>query len=103
VLALEHARLLQPRQHEKEGGVDIRQVRDLATRVHASSGATQQPLILAYDYNLEPGDARLRPLLANWRDGLAAARSLPTWPASRPVQQLDYLFLSPGLSAADIA
>ena len=89
--------------HEKEGGVDIRQVRDLGAEVLSRMDSERRPLILAGDYNLEPGDARLQPLLARLRDGLSPARPLPTWPAARPVQQLDYLFLSPELRASNIA
>ncbi|MGO1073683.1 endonuclease/exonuclease/phosphatase family protein [Lysobacter sp. CA199] len=88
--------------HEKEGGVDVRQVRDLAAHLVARMDRERRPLILAGDYNLEPSDPRLRPILTRLRDGLAAARPLPTWPAARPVQQLDYLFLSPELRASGI-
>ncbi len=95
VLAVSHL-------HEKEDGVDIRQVRDLAAHLDARMTDRHRLLILAGDYNLEPGDMRLQPLLTKLYDGLADARPLPTWPSSHPVQQLDYLFLSAGLRATDM-
>lgn len=92
VLAVSHL-------HENDAGVDVRQVRDLSDRVRSLSHG--RPTILGGDYNLEPDDARLQPL--RWlRDGLAVARPLPTWSSSRPTQQLDYLFVSPGLRASAI-
>ena len=88
--------------HEKEGGVDIRQVADLAKEITTLSAGGEKLLVLAGDFNLEPSDPRLKPLLAVLRDGIATARPLPTWPAGDPKQQLNYIFLSQQLRASDI-
>lgn len=88
--------------HEKEGGVDIRQVTDLAKEITTLSAGGEKLLVLAGDFNLEPSDPRLKPLLVVLRDGIATARPLPTWPAGDPKQQLNYIFLSQQLRASDI-
>ena len=95
VLAVSHL-------HEAADGVDVRQVTDLAARMRELT-ASGTPVVLTGDYNLEPDDPRLRPLLDVLRDGLAPVRPLPTSPAGAPAQQIDYILVSDGLAVSEQA
>ncbi|MBM0229644.1 endonuclease/exonuclease/phosphatase family protein, partial [Micromonospora sp. ATA51] len=75
-----------------------RQVAAFATRYAAG-----RPLVLAGDLNTEPGDpAFLEFTGAGLVDALASARPVPTSPADDPREQIDHVFVSPGVTAADV-
>lgn len=77
--------------------VQARAVADFATRYAAG-----RPLVVAGDLNTEPGDEAFEQFTnAGLVDALAAARPLPTSPADDPRQQIDHIFVSPGLTASD--
>ncbi|GAA0649863.1 hypothetical protein GCM10010174_86720 [Kutzneria viridogrisea] len=82
-----------------DGVISADQVRQLAAELAEQKARS---FVLTGDFNAEPGDPALAPVEALLRDGLAAARPLPTWPAEEPKQQLDQVFLSPGLSASAV-
>jgi len=88
---------------ESTAGVPASEVVDLTHQISRLSNAGHRPLILTGDFNLEPSDARLQPLLAVLRDGLVLARPLFTWPSDKPTMQLDYIFLSKGLQVSAIS
>ncbi|MGW3603605.1 endonuclease/exonuclease/phosphatase family protein [Micromonospora sp. NPDC005161] len=74
--------------------VQARAVTDFATRYAAG-----RPLVVAGDLNTEPGDEAFGQLsAAGLVDALAAARPLATSPADDPRQQIDHVFVSPGLT-----
>ncbi|PWR11058.1 endonuclease [Micromonospora sicca] len=75
-----------------------RQVAAFATRYAAG-----RPLVLAGDLNTEPGDPAFLELTgAGLVDALASARPVPTSPADDPREQIDHVFVSPGVTAADV-
>ncbi|MBQ1050716.1 endonuclease/exonuclease/phosphatase family protein [Micromonospora sp. C51] len=77
--------------------VQARAVADFATGY--ADGA---PLVVAGDLNTEPGDPAFTAFTsAGLVDALAAARPLPTSPADDPHEQIDHVFVSPDLTAAD--
>ncbi|MGW5557971.1 endonuclease/exonuclease/phosphatase family protein [Micromonospora sp. NPDC003944] len=77
--------------------VQARAVADFATR-YAAGG----PLIVAGDLNTEPGDEAFGEFAnAGLVDALAAARPLATSPADDPRQQIDHVFVSPGLTPSN--
>jgi endonuclease/exonuclease/phosphatase family metal-dependent hydrolase len=77
--------------------VQARAVADFAIRYAAG-----RPLVVAGDLNTEPGDEAFGQFtLAGLVDALAAGRPLATSPADDPRQQIDPVFVSPGLTAAD--
>ncbi|MEU7972473.1 endonuclease/exonuclease/phosphatase family protein [Micromonospora sp. NPDC049089] len=77
--------------------VQARAVADFATRYAAG-----RPLVVAGDLNTEPGDeAFVEFTKAGLVDALAAARPLATSPADDPRQQIDHIFVSPGLTPGD--
>ncbi|GAB3848319.1 hypothetical protein GCM10029963_31030 [Micromonospora andamanensis] len=77
--------------------VQARAVADFATGY--ADGA---PLVVAGDFNTEPGDAAFTTFTsAGLVDALAPARPLPTSPADDPREQIDHVFVSPGLVATD--
>ncbi|MDT0528789.1 endonuclease/exonuclease/phosphatase family protein [Micromonospora sp. DSM 115977] len=79
--------------------VQARAVADFAVRYAAG-----RPLVVAGDLNTEPGDPAFAEFTrAGLVDALAAARPLPTSPADAPRQQIDHVFVTPGLAAADAA
>ncbi|MGW5672232.1 endonuclease/exonuclease/phosphatase family protein, partial [Micromonospora sp. NPDC003776] len=64
--------------------------------------AAGRPLVLAGDLNTGPGEPAFAAFTAaGLVDALAAARPLPTSPADDPREQIDHVFVSPGLSAAE--
>ncbi|RQX09578.1 endonuclease/exonuclease/phosphatase family protein [Micromonospora inaquosa] len=74
-----------------------RAVADFAIRYAAG-----RPLVVAGDLNTEPGDEAFAEFAkAGLVDALAAARPLATSPADDPRQQIDHIFVSPGLIPAD--
>ncbi|MEV1332102.1 endonuclease/exonuclease/phosphatase family protein [Micromonospora costi] len=76
--------------------VQARAVADFARRYAAG-----RPLVVAGDLNTEPGDAAFAEFTrAGLVDALAAARPLPTSPADRPSEQIDHVFVTPGVTAA---
>ncbi|WP_422738727.1 endonuclease/exonuclease/phosphatase family protein [Micromonospora sp. WMMD729] len=77
--------------------VQARTVADFAIRYAAGN-----PLVVAGDLNTEPGDEAFGQFTAaGLKDALAAARPLATSPADDPRTQIDHVFVSPGLTAAD--
>ncbi|MEH0933374.1 endonuclease/exonuclease/phosphatase family protein [Micromonospora sp. CPCC 205558] len=77
--------------------VQARAVADFATRYAAG-----RPLVVAGDLNTEPGDEAFAEFSnAGLVDALAAARPLATSPADDPRQQIDHIFVSPGLTPSD--
>ncbi|MCO1596165.1 endonuclease/exonuclease/phosphatase family protein [Micromonospora sp. RHAY321] len=75
--------------------VQARAVADFATGYAAG-----RPLVVAGDLNTEPGDEAFGQFTdAGLVDALAAARPLATSPADDPRQQIDHVFVSPGLTA----
>ncbi|MFG2060165.1 endonuclease/exonuclease/phosphatase family protein [Micromonospora sp. NPDC048871] len=77
--------------------VQARVVAEFATG-YAEGG----PLVVAGDFNTEPGDPAFTALTdAGLVDALAAVRPLPTSPADDPRTQIDHIFVSPDLSATD--
>ncbi|BCJ58002.1 hypothetical protein Jiend_14240 [Micromonospora endophytica] len=68
----------------------------------ATGYADGAPLVVAGDFNTEPGDAAFTTFAgAGLRDALASARPLPTSPADDPRAQIDHIFVSPELTATD--
>lgn len=84
------------------GEITSDEVRQLADRVDAASRHQHHPLVLSGDFNTPVRDPRLRPITERLDDGLAAARPLRTWPAQRPRQRLDHVFVTDTLRATDI-
>ncbi|MET8094354.1 endonuclease/exonuclease/phosphatase family protein [Micromonospora sp. NPDC005220] len=77
--------------------VQARAVAEFATRYAAG-----RPLVVAGDLNTEPGDEAFAEFTnAGLVDALAAARPLATSPADDPRQQIDHIFVSPGLTPSD--
>ncbi|MBQ0900652.1 endonuclease/exonuclease/phosphatase family protein [Micromonospora sp. U21] len=77
--------------------VQARAVADFATGYAAG-----RPLVVAGDLNTEPGDEAFGQFTATGLvDALAAARPLATSPADDPRQQIDHVFVSPGLTPTD--
>jgi len=87
--------------HLGSAGVAKRQVVAVADVVegHRESG---RDVVLAGDFNLEPTDGRLAPLLTVLEDGLRRWRPTPTYPADDPTSQRDHVFVSPGLSTSGL-
>ncbi|SCE76432.1 Metal-dependent hydrolase, endonuclease/exonuclease/phosphatase family [Micromonospora coriariae] len=74
--------------------VQARAVADFATGYAAG-----RPLVVAGDLNTEPGDEAFGQFTtAGLVDALVAARPLATSPADDPRQQIDHVFVSPGLT-----
>ncbi|MFG3705149.1 endonuclease/exonuclease/phosphatase family protein [Micromonospora sp. NPDC047670] len=66
--------------------------------------AAGRPLVVAGDMNTEPDDPAFAEFTrAGLVDALAPARPLPTSPADDPRQQIDHVFVTPGLAARDAA
>lgn len=64
--------------------------------------AAGRPLVVAGDLNTEPGDEAFGQFTnAGLADALAAARPLATSPADDPREQIDHVFVSPGLTPSD--
>ncbi|SBT53061.1 endonuclease/exonuclease/phosphatase family protein [Micromonospora auratinigra] len=80
----------------------VAQAREVAA--FATRYAAGRPLVLGGDLNTEPGEPAFTAFTAaGLVDALAAARPLPTSPADDPRQQIDHVFVSPGIGAADVA
>ncbi|GAB3955538.1 hypothetical protein GCM10027614_65180 [Micromonospora vulcania] len=78
--------------------VQARAVADFATGYAAG-----RPLVVAGDLNTEPGDEAFAQFTdAGLVDALAAARPLATSPADDPREQIDHVFVSPGLTPGDV-
>ncbi|MEV6813939.1 endonuclease/exonuclease/phosphatase family protein [Micromonospora sp. NPDC051296] len=68
----------------------------------ATGYADGVPLVVAGDFNTEPGDPAFTALTdAGLVDAFASVRPLPTSPADDPREQIDHIFVSPGLVATD--
>ncbi|WP_203980521.1 endonuclease/exonuclease/phosphatase family protein, partial [Micromonospora phaseoli] len=68
----------------------------------AAGYADGLPLVVAGDFNTEPGDPAFTALTdAGLVDAFAPARPLPTSPADDPREQIDHIFVSPDLVATD--
>ncbi|MEU5905027.1 endonuclease/exonuclease/phosphatase family protein [Micromonospora sp. NPDC047467] len=77
--------------------VQARAVADFATGYAAG-----RPLVVAGDLNTEPGDEAFGQFTsAGLVDAMAAARPLATSPADDPRQQIDHVFVSPGVTPTD--
>ncbi|MEV6690589.1 endonuclease/exonuclease/phosphatase family protein [Micromonospora sp. NPDC051196] len=77
--------------------VQAQAVADFAT-AYADGG----PLVVAGDFNTEPGDPAFTALTdAGLVDAFAAVRPLPTSPADDPRTQIDHIFVSPDLPTTD--
>ncbi|NYF57427.1 endonuclease/exonuclease/phosphatase family protein [Micromonospora purpureochromogenes] len=73
-----------------------------AVAAFALGYAAGRPLVVAGDLNTEPGAPGFAEFTrAGLVDALAAARPLPTSPADDPREQIDHVFVSPGLTGAD--
>ncbi|SCF39831.1 Metal-dependent hydrolase, endonuclease/exonuclease/phosphatase family [Micromonospora purpureochromogenes] len=74
-----------------------------AVAAFALGYAAGRPLVVAGDLNTEPGAPGFAEFTrAGLVDALAAARPLPTSPADDPREQIDHVFVSPGLTGADV-
>ncbi|WP_433533407.1 endonuclease/exonuclease/phosphatase family protein [Micromonospora sp. CA-263727] len=68
----------------------------------ATGYADGLPLVVAGDFNTEPGDPAFTALTGvGLVDALASGRPLPTSPADDPREQIDHVFVSPDLVATD--
>ncbi|WP_433130372.1 endonuclease/exonuclease/phosphatase family protein [Micromonospora sp. CA-240977] len=77
--------------------VQARAVADFATAYAAG-----RPLVVAGDLNTQPGDEAFGQFTAaGLVDALATARPLATSPADDPREQIDHVFVSPGLTATN--
>jgi endonuclease/exonuclease/phosphatase family metal-dependent hydrolase len=77
------------------------QAREIANFATAFGGA--RLTFVAGDLNIEPESAAMRVLTgAGYADALAAQRPVYTFPADRPVQQIDHVLVRGGLSGADV-
>ncbi|MET8277517.1 endonuclease/exonuclease/phosphatase family protein [Micromonospora sp. NPDC005174] len=77
--------------------VQARAVADFATGYAAG-----RPLVVAGDLNTEPDDEAFGQFTAaGLVDALAGSRPLATSPADDPREQIDHVFVSPGLTATD--
>lgn len=75
-----------------------------AVAAFATRYAAGRPLVLAGDLNTEPVDPAFAEFTrAGLVDALASARPLPTSPADDPREQIDHVFVSPDVVAADVA
>jgi endonuclease/exonuclease/phosphatase family metal-dependent hydrolase len=83
------------------GQIPVAQAR-LAGRIATGLVARDREVVLAGDFNAEPGSAQLAALGPGLVDALRPARPLPTYPSDRPDQQIDHVFTSPGLLASNI-
>jgi endonuclease/exonuclease/phosphatase family metal-dependent hydrolase len=64
--------------------------------------APGRPVIVAGDFNTEPGEEAFGVLVAaGFADVLASGRPLPTSPADNPRQQIDHIFVAGG-AARDV-
>ncbi|MFI2711829.1 endonuclease/exonuclease/phosphatase family protein [Micromonospora sp. NPDC018662] len=78
----------------------VEQAREAAA--FARGYAAGRPLVLGGDLNTEPDDPAFAEFLrAGLVDALAAARPLRTSPADDPRTEIDHVFVSPGLTAAE--
>ncbi|MEU7585218.1 endonuclease/exonuclease/phosphatase family protein [Micromonospora sp. NPDC049230] len=76
------------------------QARAVAT--FATEYAAGRPLVVAGDLNTEPGDEAFEQFTsAGLVDAFAAARPMATSPADDPREQIDHVFVSPGLTATN--
>ncbi|QLQ39737.1 endonuclease/exonuclease/phosphatase family protein [Micromonospora robiginosa] len=79
----------------------VEQAREVAA--FAAGYAAGRPLVLGGDLNTEPDDPAFAEFLrVGLVDALASARPLPTSPADDPRTQIDHVFVSPGLTAAEV-
>ncbi|MEU1964256.1 endonuclease/exonuclease/phosphatase family protein [Micromonospora sediminicola] len=79
----------------------VEQAREVAA--FASEYAGGRPLVLGGDLNTEPDDPAFAEFTrAGLVDALAAGRPLRTSPADDPRAQIDHVFVSPGLTAAEV-
>ncbi|WP_433149076.1 endonuclease/exonuclease/phosphatase family protein [Actinomadura nitritigenes] len=87
-----------------DGWTDLGQAEQLARLAREAARGGRQ-VVMAGDMNLEPGSAPWRVLLgAGLTDALASARPFATFPAApRPVQQIDQVLVTPGLTGRDQA
>lgn len=78
--------------------VQVGEIAAFATRFGAG-----RPTFIAGDLNIEPGDASMRAFAdAGYADGFAAFRPVRTFPADRPVKQIDHVLVR-GLTCADVS
>ncbi|MEU7573159.1 endonuclease/exonuclease/phosphatase family protein [Micromonospora sp. NPDC049240] len=78
----------------------VEQAREAAT--FARGYAAGRPLVLGGDLNTEPADPAFAEFTgAGLVDALVAARPLRTSPADDPRTQIDHVFVSPGVTAAE--
>jgi endonuclease/exonuclease/phosphatase family metal-dependent hydrolase len=86
---------VQPTTTREDGTIDqAGDLADLVTELERSA-----PVLLGGDFNFEPDTPSFQRLLdAGLSDVLAEDRPLPTWPSAEPVQQIDHLFTTSGLS-----
>ncbi|WP_344506302.1 endonuclease/exonuclease/phosphatase family protein [Dactylosporangium maewongense] len=62
-----------------------------------------RPTFIAGDLNIEPGDAAMRAFAdAGYTDGFAAFRPVRTFPADKPVKQIDHVLVR-GLTCAEVS
>ncbi|GAA4580736.1 hypothetical protein GCM10023176_60700 [Micromonospora coerulea] len=75
-----------------------------AVAAFATRYAAGRSLVLAGDLNTQPGDPAFAEFTgAGLADALAPARPLPTSPADDPREQIDHVFVSPGVRTAGVA
>ncbi|MEV0129939.1 endonuclease/exonuclease/phosphatase family protein [Dactylosporangium sp. NPDC050688] len=78
--------------------VQVGEIAAFATRFGAG-----RPTLIAGDLNIEPGDASMRAFAdAGYADGFAAFRPVRTFPADRPVKQIDHVLVR-GLTCTDVS
>jgi endonuclease/exonuclease/phosphatase family metal-dependent hydrolase len=78
--------------------VQVRQIAAFATRFGGG-----RPTVIAGDLNIEPGGASLAEFAAaGYADGFAAFRPVRTFPADRPVKEIDHVLVR-GLTCTSVA
>lgn len=85
--------------HQGAGDGSLAQAREIADFA-ADRVSDRRPVVIGGDFNLEPGDDAWQALRrAGFNDALAKARPLPTSPADDPQDQIDHVFVTPGVRA----
>ncbi|WP_162250910.1 MULTISPECIES: endonuclease/exonuclease/phosphatase family protein [unclassified Nocardioides] len=85
--------------HDSDGDGSLEQARDIA-RFAVERAKAGNPVIVAGDFNLQPGDPSWQALLdSGLRDALGEERPVLTSPADDPDEQIDHVFATVDLVA----
>lgn len=88
-------------QRNADGEIPVPQADAVADR--AVEMAEEHPVVVLGDFNAEPGSAHLGAFEPQFRDGLAAWRPVPTYPADHPRLQIDHVLVTDDLETSDLA